>query len=91
MKALKVSLMDAVAREKRTEYPAARETVLTCSHAPLARWYCVRADRKKRAHLAILAHLVERTAAPAIATQVGRPDPERCSPSRRPRAADTRA
>ncbi|MBW6531339.1 polyphosphate kinase 2 [Sphingomonas citri] len=76
LKALKVSDMDAVAQSKWDDYTAARDVMLTRTHTPLAPWHCVRADDKKAARRAILAHLLHRAAPPEIAREVPLPDPD---------------
>jgi polyphosphate kinase len=75
LKALKVSDLDAVAQEKWAEYSEARDQMLTRTHSPLAPWYCVQADRKKPARLAIIQHLIQQVAPAQIASEVERPDP----------------
>ncbi len=76
LKALKVSDMDAVAQDKWDDYTAARDAMLTRTHTPLAPWYCVRADKKKPARLAILRHLLRQVAPAEIAREVDAPDPD---------------
>lgn len=76
LKALKVSDMDAVAQAKWAEYSAARDTMLTRTHTPLAPWYCVRADRKGPARRAIIQHILSAVAPPAVLQNVPPPDPE---------------
>ncbi|SEQ65040.1 polyphosphate kinase 2, PA0141 family [Faunimonas pinastri] len=75
LKALKVSDMDAVAQEKWDAYSDARNAMLTRTHTPLAPWYCVRADEKKPARLAIIQHILQQAAPPEIANGIERPDP----------------
>ena len=76
LKALKVSDMDAVAQEKWDDYSAARDTMLQRTHSAIAPWFCVRADKKKKARVAILRHLL-RTVGPAeVAQDVKAPDPD---------------
>ena len=76
LKTLKVSDMDAVAQEKWADYSAARDTMLTRTHTPLAPWYVVRADDKKQARSAAIAHLLRQVAPAKIAREVGAPDPK---------------
>jgi polyphosphate kinase 2 len=76
LKALKVSDMDAVAQTKWDDYTAARDTMLARTHTPLAPWFCVRADRKKPARLAIIRHLLGRVAPAEVARDVKAPDPD---------------
>ena len=76
LKALKVSDMDAVAQTKWDEYTAARDLMLARTHTPLAPWFCVRADAKKPARLAIIRHLLRHAAPAEIARDVEAPDPD---------------
>ena len=76
LKTLKVSDMDAVAQEKWADYSAARDTMLTRTHTPLAPWYVVRADDKKQARIAAIAHLLRQVAPAKIAREVDAPDPK---------------
>lgn len=75
LKALKVSDMDAVAQKKWDEYSAARDTMLTRTHTPLAPWYVVSADDKKHARLAMMRHILHAVAPAGIADDVASPDP----------------
>ncbi|GGB26950.1 polyphosphate kinase [Sphingomonas metalli] len=75
LKALKVSDMDAVAQAKWDDYSAARDTMLARTHSPLAPWYCVRADDKKKARKAIIRHILHAVAPPEIVHGIERPDP----------------
>ncbi|WP_342657742.1 polyphosphate kinase 2 [Sphingomonas sp. NY01] len=76
LKMLKVSDMDAVAQDKWADYSAARDTMLTRTHTPLSPWYCVRANSKKAARLAIMRHLLKSVAPAEIADTVKAPDRE---------------
>jgi polyphosphate kinase 2 len=76
LKALKASPLDAMAQEKWDAYSEARDEMLKRTSTEPSPWVCVRADHKKKAHLAILSHIV-RTLAPAqVASQVDAPDPD---------------
>ncbi|HEX3699251.1 MAG TPA: polyphosphate kinase 2 [Phenylobacterium sp.] len=76
LKVLKASPMDAAAQQKWDAYSEARDEMLKRTSGPLTPWTIVRADGKKKAHLAILSHIV-RTIAPAkIAGEVDAPDPD---------------
>lgn len=75
LKALKVSDLDAVAQDRWDGYSAARDTMLSRTNSDLAPWLCVRAERKKRAHRAVIRHLLH-TLAPKAAKDVGPPNPE---------------
>ncbi|WP_374469782.1 polyphosphate kinase 2 [Phenylobacterium sp.] len=76
LKALKVSPLDAVAQEKWDAYTAARDEMLTRTHCPEAPWTIVHTDKKKRARLNIMRHLLKVLAPPDIARGVRDPDPE---------------
>ena len=76
LKALKVSDLDAVAQSKWDDYTAARDTMLARTHTPLAPWFCVRADKKKPARLAIIRHLLRHVAPADVARAVKAPDPD---------------
>jgi polyphosphate kinase len=76
LKQLKVSDLDAVAQEKWGDYSAARDAMLLRTHTPVAPWYCVRADGKKRARKAIIRHLLRELAPAEVARDAGLPDPE---------------
>ena len=73
LKALKVSSLDAVAQDKWDGYTAARDTMLERTHTPLAPWTCVRADDKKKAHRAVIRHLLHRLAPAEVAHEVPLP------------------
>ena len=75
LKALKVSDLDAVAQDRWPAYSAARNTMLTRTHTPLAPWYVLRADDKKSARIAAIAHLLRQVAPAEIAREVAAPDP----------------
>lgn len=75
LKAHKVSDMDAVAQAKWAHYSAARDTTLTRTSSAIAPWFCVRADDKKAARLAIIRHLLHAIAPTEIAAEVDAPDP----------------
>ena len=75
LKALKVSDMDAVAQTKWSDYSAARDAMLTRTSSAIAPWFCVRADDKKAARLAIIRHLLREIAPAEIAVEVDGPDP----------------
>lgn len=73
LKALKVSALDAVAQDKWGAYSAARDAMLERTHMPLSPWICVRADRKGKAHRAVIRHLLHRLAPDPIASEVPLP------------------
>jgi polyphosphate kinase 2 len=76
LKQLKVSDLDAVAQDKWADYSTARDLMLTRTHTPLAPWVCVRADKKPRARIAVIAHLLREIAPAEIARAVDAPDPD---------------
>ncbi|MGC1301350.1 MAG: polyphosphate kinase 2 [Caulobacteraceae bacterium] len=76
LKQLKVSDMDAVAHAKWDAYSAARDEMLTRTHTELAPWTCVRADHKRAARLALMAHLARATAPDRIAHEIDPPNPK---------------
>jgi polyphosphate kinase len=73
LKILKVSDMDAVAYAKWDAYSAARDEMLTRTHTPFAPWTCVRADHKRPARLALMAHLVRTVGPHRVAHEVEAP------------------
>ena len=58
LKMLKRSPLDAVATAKWDAYSAARDAMLTATSTDAAPWVCVRADKKKRAHEAVIEHVL---------------------------------
>ena len=78
LKALKVSPLDAVAQDKWDAYTDARDVMLHRTHCQASPWVCVATDSKKRARLAILAHLLDRLDAPTQkgAARIEKPDPK---------------
>jgi polyphosphate kinase 2 len=76
LKQLKVSDMDAAAHAKWDAYSAARDEMLTRTHTSLAPWTCVRADHKRTARLALMAHLARTTAPDRIAHEIDPPNPK---------------
>jgi polyphosphate kinase 2 len=76
LKVMKSSPLDAAAQEKWDGYTDARDEMLRRTSTPSAPWFCVRADHKKAARLAIISHLVHALAPPSIAREVAAPDPD---------------
>lgn len=76
LKQLKVSALDAVAQERWDDYSTARDRMLSRTHTALSPWHCIRADSKKQARIAAIAHVVARIAPDAIAHGQELPDPE---------------
>lgn len=76
LKQLKLSDLDAAAQAKWDDYSAARDSMLTRTHTPLAPWWCVRADHKKAARLNIMRQLVLQAGCPSLSVPVARPEPQ---------------
>jgi polyphosphate kinase 2 len=76
LKVLKSSPLDAAAQEKWDDYSQARDEMLTRTSTPAAPWICVRADHKKAARLAIIAHLVNALTPKSISREIDDPDPD---------------
>ena len=76
LKVLKASPMDAAAQEKWDAYSDARDEMLKRTSSGMAPWTIVRADKKKKAHLAILSHIVKTIAPSKISREVDAPDPD---------------
>ena len=76
LKALKVSDLDAVAQTKWDDYSAARNAMLARTSTPLAPWTCVATDKKPKARVAVMRHLLRVAAPAAIAGDVKDPDPD---------------
>lgn len=76
LKQLKVSDLDAVAQERWDEYSTARDRMLSRTHTALSPWHCIRADSKKQARIAALAHVLARIAPDEIAHGQDLPDPK---------------
>ena len=76
LKALKVSALDAVAQDRWKAYSDARDTMLERTHTPIAPWQCVRADHKKRAHRAVIRHILHRLAPADTSCDVPPADPD---------------
>lgn len=76
LKALKASPLDAAAQEKWRDYSKARDEMLKRTSTEHSPWFCVRADHKKKARLAVLSHLVHVLAPKDISGAVDAPDPD---------------
>jgi len=74
LKALKRSPLDAVAQEKWDDYTKARDAMLLATDSAVAPWICVRADHKKKAHKAIIRHVLRALAPDEVAKTVEAPD-----------------
>jgi polyphosphate kinase len=66
IKALKVSPLDAKADEKWDAYSKALSRMVKDTHDKVAPWTIVRGDSKKKARLAIMAHIVRTLACPTL-------------------------
>ena len=71
LKALKRSPLDAIAGAKWDAYTEARDAMLAATSHDAAPWTCVRADKKKRAHEAVIEHVL-RVLSPGV--DVDKPD-----------------
>ena len=76
LKALKRSPLDAVAQDKWDAYTQARDTMLIRTHSALAPWLCVRANGKRKAHKAILRHVLRTLAPDKVGDGVKAPNEE---------------
>lgn len=76
LKILKVSDLDGVAQKKWKAYSKARNEMLLRTNSALAPWICVHTDKKKRARLAVIRHLLHTLAPADIYQDVEPPDPE---------------
>jgi polyphosphate kinase len=76
LKQLKVSDLDGVAQKKWKAYSKARDEMLVRTHSAFAPWICVHTDKKKKARIAILEHLLHTLATPKISEDVPAPDPD---------------
>lgn len=74
LKALKRSLLDAVAQDKWDDYTKARDAMLLATNCAVAPWICVRADKKKKAHEAVIQHVLRVLAPDEVAKTVEAPD-----------------
>lgn len=74
LKALKRSPLDAVAQAKWDDYTKARDAMLTATSSAVAPWICVRADHKKKAHKAVIRHVLRMLAPDEVAKTVEAPD-----------------
>ncbi|QUD87329.1 polyphosphate kinase 2 [Phenylobacterium montanum] len=76
LKALKVSALDGVAQKKWKAYSQARNEMLIRTHSAHAPWTCVHTDKKKKARLAVIRHLLHALAPADIYEKVDPPDPK---------------
>ena len=78
LKRFKISSLDAEAQKRWDDYTAARDTMLLKSHSQHAPWTIVATDKKKRARLNVLRHLIGAIGAPEMSVKVERPDRDVC-------------
>ncbi|MEO5938298.1 MAG: polyphosphate kinase 2 [Sphingomonas sp.] len=76
LKALKRSALDAVAQDKWDDYTKARDAMLIATSSAVAPWICVRADKKKKAHEAVIRHVLRVLAPQEVAKTIEAPDDE---------------
>lgn len=74
LKRFKVSPLDAEAQKRWTAYSAARDRMLSETHADHAPWMVVATDKKKKARLNIIRHILHRLDRPGL--EASRPDPD---------------
>ena len=65
-----------MAQTKWSDYSAARDAMLARTSTPLAPWTCVATDKKRKARIAVLRHLLRQIAPAAIAAEAKDPDPD---------------
>jgi len=76
LKLLKVSDLDGEAQKKWKAYSKARNEMLEATHTAFAPWTVVHTDKKKKARLAVISHLLHTLAPAKISTDVDAPDPD---------------
>jgi polyphosphate kinase 2 len=76
LKVLKSSPLDEAAQFRWDAYTEARDEMLRRTSTPASPWFCVRADHKHAARLAILSHLARELASKKVAKDVPPPDPD---------------
>lgn len=74
LKALKISPLDDVAQKKWDDYTQARDTMLAMTDCDAAPWTCVNANAKKKAHKAIIRHLLRTLGTPDVCDGIEPPD-----------------
>jgi len=74
LEALKRSPLDEVAQSKWDDYTKARDTMLAATHSDAAPWTCVRANGKKKAHKAVVRHLLRTLGSADVTKDVEAPD-----------------
>lgn len=76
LKILKVSALDGVAQKEWKAYSKARDEMLVRTHSAFAPWICVHTDKKKKARIAVLRHILHTLAPPDVRQDVAAPDPD---------------
>jgi polyphosphate kinase 2 len=74
LKLLKVSDLDGVAQKEWKAYSKARNEMLKRTHTAFAPWICVHTDKKKKARIAVLRHLLHTLAPAEIRGDIAAPD-----------------
>lgn len=72
----KVGPIDEAAQQKWNDYSSRRNDMLLATHTPHAPWIIVHSNKKKKARLAILAHLLNACDYPNRAKDLPAPDPD---------------
>ncbi len=75
LKILKVSDLDGVAQKEWKAYSKARDKMLVATHTAYAPWTIVHTDKKKKARIAIMRHLLHVLAPHDIRKHIEAPDP----------------
>jgi polyphosphate kinase 2 len=76
LKVLKVSDLDGEAQKRWTAYSKARDEMLIATHTVWAPWTIVHTDKKKKARLAVISHLLHALAPAMVTEHVDAPDPK---------------
>ena len=76
IKRWKLSPMDLEARRRWEDYTKAKEVMLERTHTSFAPWTIVHTDKKKKARIAILRHILHALAPADIRKGVDKPDPD---------------
>ena len=74
LKHFKVSALDAEAQKRWAAYSDARDRMLAQTHTPHGPWTVIATDKKKKARLNIIRHILRRPDRPGLECE--RPDPE---------------
>ena len=74
LKAMKISPLDAEAQKRWSAYSDARDETLKRTHTDWAPWSIVHTDKKKKARLNIIRHVLRELAPEKVASKVEAPD-----------------